>query len=75
MFLEQKISKDILDSITQLYRQDAGRFNPNELKRDKGGISVRKGFQFTLLEHWSLYESMLHSPYLMGLEFRARGKS
>jgi cell division control protein 45 len=23
------------------------------------------GYQFTLLDHWSLYESMMHSNYLM----------
>jgi len=23
------------------------------------------GYQFTLMNHWSLYESMIHSPYLM----------
>jgi cell division control protein 45 len=26
---------------------------------------MKKGFQFTLLDHWSLYESMLNSNYLM----------
>lgn len=33
--------------------------------KDRGDIIGKKGYQFALMDHWSLYESMLHSTYLM----------
>lgn len=65
MYLEHKINKEMLDNISQLYRQDVAKFNSSEYKRDKGEIAVRKGYQFALLDQWSLYESILHSNYMM----------
>jgi len=42
-----------------------GKFNSVSTKKEKGEISNRKGFQFTLLDHWSLYDSMMNSNYMM----------
>jgi cell division control protein 45 len=63
MFIEQKLSKEALDRLTQLFQADAAKSNSGQPK-DRGEIASRKGFQFALLDHWSLYDSMLHSSYL-----------
>jgi hypothetical protein len=55
MYLEQKISKEMLVALTEVYTSEVSRFNHATLKKDKGSISAKKGFQFTLMEHWSLY--------------------
>ena len=41
------------------------KFNAHSSKQQKGDIANRKGYLFTLLDHWSLYESMRYSDYLM----------
>jgi cell division control protein 45 len=64
MYLEQKISKDMLNTLTQVYRYDASTRNVQG-DRQKGSISVKMGYQLPLLDHWSLFESMLHSTYMM----------
>lgn len=65
MYLEQKISKDVLTVLTDAFRSEVSRFNVASSKREKGDISIKKGFQFILLSHWSLYESILYSNYMM----------
>jgi cell division control protein 45 len=65
MFLDHKISKEMLDNLSEVYKLDMMRFNPQSAKKDKGEIYSRKGYQFTLMDHWSLYESMVNSNYLM----------
>ncbi len=65
MFLDQKFSKEVLDFLSQVYRSDVAKFNQQGQKKEKGEITSKTGYQFTLLEHWSLYDSMLHSNYLM----------
>lgn len=55
MYLEHKINKEMLDFVSQLYRHDVTKFNATGYKRDKGDIAVRKGYQFVLLDQWSLY--------------------
>jgi cell division control protein 45 len=54
-----------------IWRDEVRRLNPPPLHRDptQQGVSdtsVREveDFPFTLLRHWSLYNAMLHSPYL-----------
>jgi hypothetical protein len=64
MYLEQKISKDMLNSLTQVYRHDSSAKNIQG-EKIKGNISTKMGYQIPLLDHWSLYESMLNSTYLM----------
>ena len=54
-----------MDAISQVFRADVGRFNAPGLKHDKGDIAIKKGYQFVMLNHWSLYESMRNSDYLM----------
>ena len=41
------------------------RFNPSGTKLQKGQIGVHTDYHLPLLEHWSLYDSMQHSHYLM----------
>ena len=65
MFLDRKISKEMLDQLSQVYRADVARTNTQSAKKEKGEISSKIAFQFILMDHWSLYESMLHSSYLM----------
>ncbi len=55
----------MLDAVSQAYRSDVLRFNPQSVRKEKGEVSPRMGYQFTLLDHWSLYDSMKHSNYLM----------
>jgi cell division control protein 45 len=64
MYLEHKISKDMLVSLTQVYRHDSSTRNIQGDKQ-KGNISMKMGYQLPLLDHWSLYDSMLNSNYLM----------
>jgi cell division control protein 45 len=64
MYLEQKISKDMLNTLTQVYRSDAGTCNVQG-ERQKGGIALKMGYQLPLLDHWSLFESMMNSSYMM----------
>lgn len=47
------------------YRSDVIKFNQQAQSKEKGEISTRKGYLFTLLDHWSLYDSMLYSNYLI----------
>lgn len=54
-----------MDFLSQTYKLDMLRFNPQSQKKEKGEISSKKGYQFTLMDHWSLYESMMNSNYLM----------
>lgn len=65
MFLEQKITKEMMDHLSDVYRSDVARLNVQGIKKQKGEISSKKGYQFTLMDHWSLFESMLNSNYLM----------
>jgi len=65
MYLQQKLTKEVLDHLTETYRSEVSRFNVASSKREKGDISIKKGYQFTLLDHWSLYDSMLNSSYMM----------
>ncbi len=65
MFLDHKLTKEMLDTLSESYKSDMVKMNPQSAKKDKGEISSRKGYQFTLMDHWSLYESMLNSNYLM----------
>ncbi len=65
MFLDQKFSKEVLDFLSQVYRSAVAKFNQQGQQKEKGEITSKTGYQFTLLEHWSLYDSMLHSIYLM----------
>lgn len=65
MYLDHKITKEVLDFLSQTYKLDMLRFNPQSQKKEKGEISSKKGYQFTLMDHWSLYESMMNSNYLM----------
>jgi cell division control protein 45 len=39
------------------------RFNA-QARRERGDVGVRRAYHFPLLDHWSLYDSMLHSHYL-----------
>lgn len=64
MFLDQKMPKEGLDYLSNVFRTDVAKFNQAQTK-EKGEISSKRGYQFTLLDHWSLYDSMLHSTYLM----------
>jgi cell division control protein 45 len=41
------------------------RFNLHRINKEKGEIWEKMGYQFTLLDHWTLYDSMMHSSYLM----------
>ena len=45
----------MLDNLSDIYNSDVMKFNPQSQKKDKGEISSRKGYQFTLMDHWSLY--------------------
>lgn len=66
MYLENSISRDNLDMLTNFYRSDMVRFNPqNKEKKEKGEIFTKKGYHFPLMNHWTLYESMMNSSYLM----------
>lgn len=66
MFLEGTITNDNLKLLTNFYRSDMVKFNPQNIeKREKGEIYTKKGYQFTLLNHWTLYDSMINSCYLM----------
>lgn len=65
MFIEQKLSKEALDKLTQIYQTELAKVGQGGQGKEKGEVLSRKGFQFALLDHWSLEESMLHSAYLM----------
>lgn len=65
MFLENKIRKEALEGLSQLFRSDVNKFNVANNKQEKGELLIKKGYQFTLMQHWSLYESMQYSDYLM----------
>lgn len=65
MFVDQKCSKEVLDFLSQVYRSDVAKLNQQGQKKEKGEITSKTGYQFTLMDHWSLYDSMLHSHYLM----------
>lgn len=66
MYLDNQISRDVLQKLTNYYRSDMVKFNSmNNTKKEKGDIFTKKGFQFPLMNHWSLYDSMMNSPYLM----------
>ncbi len=55
MFLDHKLTKEMLDTLSESYKSDMVKMNPQSAKKDKGEISSRKGYQFTLMDHWSLY--------------------
>jgi cell division control protein 45 len=65
MFLDQKLPKEVLDYLSQVYRSDVAKYNQQTQTKEKGEISSKRGYQFTLMDHWSLYESMFYSNYLM----------
>jgi cell division control protein 45 len=65
MYLDHKITKEVLDFLSQIYKLDVVKFNQQGQKKEKGDISSKRGYQFTLMDHWSLYDSMLYSNYLM----------
>lgn len=62
-----------MDRLSQTYQSDAAKYNSGQgqgVSKERGDILPKKGFQFALLDHWSLYDSMLHSGYIfskMGL--------
>jgi cell division control protein 45 len=66
LYLENSIPRELFTHLTNYYRADLVQFNPqgNE-KKEKGEIFLKKGYNFPLMNHWSLHDSMLHSPYLM----------
>lgn len=57
MFMEQKLSKEGLDRLNQGYQADVIRFNQQGQGqgKERGEIVCKKGYQFALLDHWSLY--------------------
>jgi hypothetical protein len=65
-YLQKSIPRELFASLTNYYRADLVQFNPqgNE-RRERGEIFMKKGYNFPLMNHWSLYESMMNSPYLM----------
>ena len=65
MYLEQKLSKEVLETVNENYRHAMIKLNPPSESRDKGNIYSRKDFQFTLLRYWSLYDSIQNSPYML----------
>ena len=65
MFLEQKIQKEQFESICSLYRIDLAILNREEEKPGQDTLKKKLDFQFPLLRHWSLYESVMNSWYMI----------
>lgn len=69
MHLEQKIQKEQFEIITNLYKYDMLKFNPvsQEDKNcvNKNSIKSKLDFMFPLFRHWSLYDSIMNSAYMI----------
>jgi cell division control protein 45 len=65
MYLERKLGKEALETLSEAYKLDVLRFNSTgQGRRDRGDMVAKRAYHFPLLDHWSLYDSMLHSHYL-----------
>ena len=65
MLLENKINRENFDTINDLYRSDMSKFNKQQEKADVGSLKRKLDFQFPLLRHWSLYDSIQNSSYMV----------
>ena len=65
MFIEQKINKENFEAINDFYRSDMSKYNQQQEKGEKGSLKRKLDFQFPLLRHWSLYESINNSSYMV----------
>ena len=50
--------------MSEYFKLDVLRFNGTQNRRERGDIAAKRAYHFPLLDHWSLYDSMLHSKYL-----------
>ena len=51
--------------MNETYRSDVIKLNPQAGHRDIGNITKENDYQFILMKHWSLYESMINSSYMI----------
>lgn len=66
MYIEQKIQKEQFDKISEFFQTDLAKFNKQEEKPEKNSLIKRLDFPFPLLRHWSLYDSIMNSGYMIG---------
>ncbi|KAJ1309757.1 hypothetical protein OPQ81_006522 [Rhizoctonia solani] len=72
-YLSSRISRDDYDYWQGVYADEVARLNPRidlstsaALHADDTGIRSCQELRFTLYRHWTLYDSMYHSPYVAG---------
>ncbi|CAE6448890.1 unnamed protein product [Rhizoctonia solani] len=72
-YLSSRISRDDYDYWQLVYADEVARLNPRPdlsasaaLHADDTGIRSCQELRFTLYRHWTLYDSMYHSPYVAG---------
>jgi cell division control protein 45 len=62
-YMEGKIDKEIYKAQVEDLKVDVLKSKTDD--REIGSIMEELDFHFPLLRHWSLYESMLYSPYIV----------
>ncbi|ELU44832.1 cell division control protein 45 [Rhizoctonia solani AG-1 IA] len=72
-YISARISRDDYDYWQVVYADEVARLNPRvdlsasaALHADDTGIRSCQELRFTLYRHWTLYDSMYHSPYVAG---------
>ncbi|CUA74901.1 PAB-dependent poly(A)-specific ribonuclease subunit 2 [Rhizoctonia solani] len=72
-YTSSRISRDDYDYWQVVYADEVARLNPRidlsastALHADDTGIRSCQELRFTLYRHWTLYDSMFHSPYVAG---------
>ncbi|KAB5596531.1 PAB-dependent poly(A)-specific ribonuclease subunit PAN2 [Ceratobasidium theobromae] len=82
-YITSRISRDDYEYWQTVYTDEVARLNPRidlsasaALHADDTGIRSCPELRFTLYRHWSLYDSMYHSPYVAGKMniWKERGK-
>ncbi|KAL5635563.1 hypothetical protein ACGC1H_004385 [Rhizoctonia solani] len=72
-YISSRISRDDYDYWQVVYADEVARLNPRidlsastALHADDTSIRSCQELRFTLYRHWTLYDSMFHSPYVAG---------
>jgi hypothetical protein len=68
MHLEHKVPKEQFALICEAYRVEMSKLNEcraSDAQHEKNSLKRKIDFEFPLLRHWSLYKSVLHSPYMI----------
>ena len=67
LFMESKLTKEVYDKAEVFFSSEMMKLNSSTLNQsgDVGMISKEVDFRLSMLRHWSLYESMRYSPYIV----------